>query len=88
MQQLNIARIRAVESSKWVVSVSTTGVSAIIDNQGHIRQITRQNEPSYVSKDVELHSEESLANRLGQWTSIIGISLSLLVYFGKRRRNV
>ena len=88
MQQLNIARIRAVESSKWVVSVSTTGVSAIVDNQGHIRQITRQNEPSYVSKDVELHSEESLANRLGQWTSIICISLSLLVYFGKRRRNV
>ena len=88
MQQLNIARIRAVESSKWVVSVSTTGVSAIVDNQGHIRQITRQNEPSYVSKDVELHSEESLANRLGQWTSIICISLSLLIYFGKRRRNV
>ncbi len=88
MQQLNIARIRAVESSKWVVSVSTTGVSAIVDNQGNIRQITRQNEPSYVSKDVELHSEESLANRLGQWTSIICISLSVLIYFGKRRRNV
>ena len=87
MQQLNITRIRAVENNKWIVSVSTTGVSAIIDNMGNIQQITKQNEPSFVSGDVELNSKVSIANRLGEWTSFICIIFALAIYLGKRRRN-
>jgi apolipoprotein N-acyltransferase len=59
MQQLNISRIRAVENNKWVVSISTTGVSAIIDNEGSVRQITKQNESSFVSVSLSLaHSTD------------------------------
>lgn len=87
MQQLNISRIRAVENNKWVVSVSTTGVSAIIDNGGKVRQITKQNEPSYVSGDVFLNSKESVSSRLGNWTSIMLLLLAFSIYIGKRRLN-
>ena len=87
MQQLNISRIRAVENNKWMVSVSTTGVSAIIDNNGKIRQITEQNEPSFVSGKVLLNSKESVASKLGNWSSLISILLAFALYLGKRRLN-
>lgn len=87
MQQLNITRIRAVENNRWIVSVSTTGVSAIIDNTGYIQQITKQNEPSFVSGDVELNSKVSVANKLGNWTSLICIAFAVALYLGKRRKN-
>ena len=87
MQQLNITRIRAVEQNKWVVSVSTTGVSAIIDNKGSVRQITEQNRASYVSGAVMLNSNQTLASKLGNWSSLLLILLASAVYLGKRRRS-
>jgi apolipoprotein N-acyltransferase len=86
-QQLNITRIRAVENNRWVVSVSTTGVSAIIDHSGGIQQITKQNSASFLSGDVELSSGNSLAYRFGNWTAFVCIFFSIAIYLGKRRRD-
>ena len=86
MQQLNISRIRAIENNRWLISVSTTGVSAIIDNLGHIKQITRQNQPAYLNGDVNLIGSSSLNNRLGIWSSLIVFLMSLTLYLCKRRR--
>ena len=86
MQQLNISRIRAIENNRWLISVSTTGVSAIIDNLGHIKQITRQNRPAYLNDDVDLIESSSLNNRLGNWSSLIVFLMSLTIYLCKRRR--
>ena len=87
MQQLNISRIRAVENNKWVVSVSTTGVSAIIDNEGNVRQITKQNESSFVSGAIVLSSNESLSNNLGNWSALISVLVALFIYIRKRQNN-
>jgi len=86
MQQLNISRIRAIENNRWMISVSTTGVSAIIDNLGHIKQITRQNQPAYLYGDVNLIESSSLNNRLGIWSPLIVFLMSLTLYLRKRRR--
>jgi apolipoprotein N-acyltransferase len=87
-QQLNISRVRAVENNRWIVTVSTTGISAIIDNQGAVVQLTKQNEPSFVYGDIKLNSKNSLANELGNWSTFILILLSILIYLGKRRKDV
>ena len=86
-QQLNITRIRAVENNRWVVSISTTGVSAIIDNSGGIQQITKQNSASFLTGDVELSSGTSLAHRIGNWTAFVCVFFSIAIYLGKRRRD-
>ena len=86
-QQLNITRIRAVENNRWAMSVSTTGVSAVIDNQGMIHEITQVNKPDFLFSDMKLISEQSMANKLSNWSSFILIFCSSLIYFGKRRRN-
>lgn len=87
LQQLNISRIRAVENGRWIITVSTTGVSAIVDNYGFIVQRTKQNEASFVYGQVMLNSQETLANRLGNWSDTICIIMSILTYMGKRRRD-
>lgn len=86
-QQLNISRIRAVENNRWIVSVSTTGVSAIIDNFGEIQQITKQNTASFVYENVKLNSQETLASKMGNWTFSICFAISILIYLRKRRIN-
>lgn len=86
-QQLNISRIRAVENNRWIVSVSTTGVSAIIDNFGVIQQITKQNTASFVYENVKLNSQETLASKMGNWTFFICFAISILIYLRKRRIN-
>ena len=86
-QQLNISRIRAVENNRWLVSTSTTGVSAVVDNHGKIIDITQQNVPDYVLADVDLISRNSLANSLGSWSVLICIALSIVIYLRKRSKN-
>jgi len=86
-QQLNITRIRAIENNRWIVSVSTTGVSAIIDNFGAIQQITKQNTASFLSGDVVLITERSLASKLGGWSDAVLLIVAWLLYLGKRRKH-
>jgi apolipoprotein N-acyltransferase len=88
MQQLNISRIRAIESNRWAVSVSTTGVSAIIDNHGKIISITGRNEPSYLYASVGVIDKESIAHRLDQISWIFLIFVSLGIYARKRHHDV
>ena len=84
-QQLNISRIRAVENQRWVMSISTTGVSAIIDNHGNVVVKTNQNVPAAIYGEVKLFTNLSLANRLGDWTPLLSISLSFFIYARKKR---
>jgi apolipoprotein N-acyltransferase len=84
MQQLNISRIRAIENNKWLVSVSTTGVSAVIDNEGQVVSITKQNNTAYLYDRVDIIDDESIAHRFGTLSSIVIILGFLGVYLGKR----
>ena len=86
-QQLNITRIRAVENNRWVVSISTTGVSAIINNHGQIQQLTKQNTAAHLSSEVDLITTKTVANKLGNWTAAVCIFMASIVYIGKRRKD-
>lgn len=87
IQQLNISRIRAIENNRWLVSISTTGVSAVVDNLGNIQQMTKQNTASYLSAQVPLIESKSPANKYGQYFHFLIILLSFFVYLGKIRKH-
>ena len=63
-QQLAITRIRAVEHSRYILSVSTIGISAFIDNNGRVLSQTPENIKSFLVGDLELNSKETFINRL------------------------
>lgn len=88
IQQLNISRIRAIEYNRWVVSVSTTGVSAIIDNRGVVRSITQQNRADFIDSEVLLIQEASIAARVNGYSAFFIMVLAIGIYLRKRRINV
>ena len=67
-QQLAITRIRAVEHSREILSVSTVGISAFIDNNGRVVSQTPENISTSISGDLKISNHQTLVDRLGgEW---------------------
>jgi apolipoprotein N-acyltransferase len=71
LQQLAMARIRAIEHDRAVVVASTTGISAIIAPDGKLVASTRTWTPAEIEARVPLRSSISLADRLGGWPEAV-----------------
>lgn len=82
-QQLQIARSRAAELGKEILSVSTTGFTAHIDNRGQIIEEIPQFDPGYLDAEVRRYEGETLASRLNSWLWVG--SLLLLIGISRAR---
>ena len=69
-QQLSMTRVRAIEHSRNVVSVSTTGISAVIDFNGKVLNQTSMGTAEHVFSDVGLIDQISPRDRYGDWAGI------------------
>jgi apolipoprotein N-acyltransferase len=79
-QQLAITRIRAIEHQREIVSVATSGISAIIDTRGRVLQRTQQNRPATITHVVSLIEGRSVADRLGVRLELFLVFLPLLIW--------
>jgi apolipoprotein N-acyltransferase len=77
-QQLAITRLRALESGKSIVSVSTTGPSAIIDARGVVLSKLSDGEVGSLSADIPLVNETSFAHKLGGYGTLIALLLTFI----------
>jgi apolipoprotein N-acyltransferase len=87
-QQLAITRIRAMEHSRNIISVSTTGYSAVIDYRGKIVQVTNMGVATNLFTKVDLISQQSPRDRYGDWSVVATLMWLLLVArraYGYRR---
>ena len=78
LQQLAMARIRAVESDRAVVVASTTGVSAIIAPDGRLLAHSGTWRRAVLEARVPLLSQRTLADRLGGWPETAIVVLTLI----------
>jgi apolipoprotein N-acyltransferase len=78
-QQLSITRIRAIEHSRNVVSVSTTGISAIIDFKGKVLKQTSMGTAEHVFAEVGLIEQSSPRDRYGDWAGVFTLMWLLVV---------
>jgi apolipoprotein N-acyltransferase len=84
-QQLSISRIRAIENHRDLVSVSTTGISAVVDSQGNIVKSTMSNQPDHLFANSKLYSGQTVANKLGDWAFFLTlVGLGILGFLGRR----
>jgi apolipoprotein N-acyltransferase len=89
VQQLAIARIRAIETARTVVNVSTVGTSAIVLPDGTIEQQLPWYEPGVMVADVPLMTTVTPAVLLGrqlEWLACI-LGLGGLLVAGLTRRK-
>jgi apolipoprotein N-acyltransferase len=78
LQQLAMARIRAVETDRAVVVASTTGVSAIIAPDGSLITHSGTWRRAVLEARVPLLTYRTLADRLGGWPEAGFVALTLL----------
>jgi len=62
-QQFAITRIRAVEHSRYILSVSTVGISAFIDNNGRVLDETAEGQKSSLVGDLFLSNHRTPIDR-------------------------
>ena len=77
LQQLAMARIRAVESNRAVVVASTTGVSAIIAPDGRLIAHSGTWQRAVLEARVPLVSQRTLADRIGAWPQAVIVALTV-----------
>jgi apolipoprotein N-acyltransferase len=80
LQQLAMARVRAVEHDRAVAVASTTGVSAIIAPDGRLLARTQLWQRATVEARVPLSTSTTLADRIGGWPEgiVTGATVAVL----------
>jgi len=82
-QQLAITRVRALEYSRSVLSVSTIGISAFINSNGEVTQITPENIQTSLTGDLILSDHATFASKWGG-----AVKIAVLLFFlilGRKR---
>ena len=85
-QQLAITRIRAIENSRSILSVSTIGISALIDNNGRVISQTKEDTQAYLKADLQLNTYSTWASKFGYLADIFVLGFIALLAF-RRSRN-
>ena len=78
-QQLQMTRIRAIEHSRNVLSVSTTGYSAVIDYNGKVLQKSDMGTAQHLYAEIGLISSSSPRDRYGDWALVMTLIWLLIV---------
>ena len=89
-QSLASARLRAVESGRWVLQASTTGYSAIVSPEGQVIERSDLREAVVLAGEVELRSGTTPAIFLGSWPLIVLAAAALggqALHWGRVRRK-
>ena len=81
-QQLQITRVRAIEHLRNVLSVSTTGYSAVIDYNGKVLQKTQMGTAEHLYAEVGLISATSPRDRYGDWALVMTLIWLLIAARG------
>jgi apolipoprotein N-acyltransferase len=77
-QQVAMAQLRAVESDRAVLYVSTTGESAIIEPDGRVIMQSGLWQQSILEARVPLVTYRTLADRVGQWPEYVLIAVTVV----------
>lgn len=67
LQQLGIARMRAVETGRAVVNISTVGTSQVIRADGSTQASLNEDRPGALLEDVELRTGATAGVVIGPW---------------------
>ena len=83
-QQLNIARVRAIETGRYIAYVSTTGTTSFIDNRGKILEKLPKFESSTLFGEVNHVIGLTTTQSIGKYLEYLAVG-TLLIIFSYRR---
>ena len=86
-QHLQIARMRALETGRFLMRATNTGISAMIDNNGKVYSAAPQFKEFVLSAQAQPMMGATPYVRLGNYPIIVlaGIMLGVAIYLGKKK---
>ena len=72
-QHLLYAKLRAIETRRWVVRSANTGISAFINQRGDITQQTKWWVPAALKADINLNDELTFYVKHGDYIALAGV---------------
>lgn len=87
-QSLASARLRAIESGRWVLQASTTGYSAVVDPNGTVVGVTTLGEADVIFATAELRSGRTLAYVWGTGPVVVLAAIAYALALFRQRRAV
>lgn len=79
LQHLQMARMRALENGRYLLRGTNNGVSAIINERGHVKSQTPQFETTVLRGKVLSMSGRTPYNRSGNWPALLISALLLMI---------
>ena len=76
-QQLAITRIRSIEHARYAVSVSTIGISAIVDTNGIVLKSTAENIADSINSAVAINATKTIYDRVGEFAWVLVLLIGL-----------
>jgi apolipoprotein N-acyltransferase len=86
-QHLQMAQMRAMETQRYMLRATNTGVTAIIDHRGRITDRTAQFEPAVLTGEFEPRTGTTPYVRWLHWPAVGIAAVMLVVGFGLRWRR-
>ena len=83
-QQLNIARVRAIETGRYIAYVSTTGTTSFIDNRGKIVEKLPKFESSTLFGEVNHVIGITTTQIIGKYLEYLAIGTLLIIFLYRR----
>lgn len=77
-QHLDYAKLRAIETRRWVVRSANTGISAFINQRGDIVQQSKWWEPTALKQEINLNEEITFYTNKGDYLAYLGSVASIL----------
>jgi len=87
-QHLQIARVRTLETGRYMVRAANTGISAIINHRGQITAQTGQFVDDVVAGEVWPIEGYTPFTRWGNWAIISSLSILLLITLALQRKHI
>jgi len=84
-QELNIAKVRAIETGRYIPYVSTTGITSFIDNDGHIYSKLPKFNPATLIDNVISVEGKTWTQVYGKYLESISIVWLLIILFLRRK---
>jgi apolipoprotein N-acyltransferase len=76
-QAVAATRLRALETGRWTLLAAPTGFSAVLDEDGRVRERTAQREQAVIEASVERRTGDTIAVRIGR-LPVIGVAALML----------
>ena len=86
-QHLQMSRMRAVETGRWIVDAAVSGVSAFIDTHGRVLASTGLFEPSILRAPILTSTTTTGYVRWGDWLPTLALIVVGISFLAPRRRS-